>query len=312
MNPPNAVRQATPLMVCMACANMLQSSYPHFRDIMTMRIAITGCRGQLGRALQQVLQEETLLCVDLPECDITDPAGIMATLEGFQPAVVIHAAAWTDVDGAEKNPDAAFRSNAWGTQNVALACQRAGAALVYISTNEVFDGRQAVPYREYDRPNPGGVYARSKWAGEEIARSLLHRWYIVRTSWVYHHGGNNFVTKILAAADRLGRLRVVTDEVATPTYAPDLATAIARLIRTEHYGFYHFPNAGSCSRYEYARRVLALAGREHTPVEPITLADWPRPAPPPPYTVLANTCGAALGITLRPWEEALAAYFADA
>lgn len=277
-----------------------------------MRIAITGSRGQLGRALLQALQAETLLPLDLPECDITDPARIVAALERFRPEVVIHAAAWTDVDGAEREPDGAFRANAWGTQNVALGCQRTGAAMVYISTNEVFDGRRSVPYREYDRPNPGGVYARSKWAGEEITRSLLRRWYIVRASWIYHHGGNNFIAKILSAADRQGRLRVVTDEVATPTYAPDLAAAIARLIRTEHFGIYHFPNAGSCSRYEYARRVLALAGRGEVPIEPITLAEWPRAAPPPPYTVLANTCGAALGITLRPWEEALAAYFADA
>ncbi|MCC7352571.1 MAG: dTDP-4-dehydrorhamnose reductase [Anaerolineae bacterium] len=277
-----------------------------------MRIAITGHRGQLGRALQQILQGETLLGVDLPESDITDPSYIIPTLMEFRPDVVIHTAAWTDVDGAEKNPDGAFRSNAWGTQNIALACQRTSAAMVYISTNEVFDGRQSVPYREYDRPNPSGVYARSKWAGEELTRSLLQRWYIVRASWIYHRGGNNFVTTILASADRLGSLRVVADEVATPTYAPDLAAAIARLIPTEHFGLYHFPNAGSSSRYDYARRVLALAGRGHVPVEPITLADWPRPVPPPPYSVLVNTCGALLGITLRPWEEALAAYFADA
>lgn len=274
-----------------------------------MRIAITGHGGQLGTALQGALAGEELLGLDLPEHDITDPASITAAVVAFRPDVVIHAAAMTDVDGCERNPDQAFRVNALGTQNIALACGRCGAAMVQVSTNDVFDGKLGRPYYEWDTPSPQSIYARSKAAAEFYVRTLLHRFYIVRTAWLYARGGSNFVTKIIAAADRLGALRVVTDEVSAPTYAPDLARAIAHLIHTEHYGVYHFTNSGFCSRYDWASRILELSGRGQVPVEPITTDQWPRPAPPPLYAPIVNFVGAALGITLRPWEEALEEYF---
>jgi dTDP-4-dehydrorhamnose reductase len=276
-----------------------------------MRFVITGHRGQLGTALQTVLADKELLGVDLPEHDITDPAAIAQTLVEFQPDVVIHAAAMTHVDGCEQNPDLAFRVNALGTQNIALACERSGAVMVHVSTNDVFDGKLGRPYYEWDIPSPQSVYARSKAAAEFYVRTLSHRFYIVRTAWLYARGGSNFVTKIIAAADKHGALRVVTDEVSAPTYAPDLAAAIARLVCTEHYGIYHFTNSGFCSRYDWTRKILELSGRGHVPVEPITTDQWTRAAPPPLYAPLVNLAGAALGITLRPWEEALQNYFAD-
>lgn len=275
-----------------------------------MRIVITGHKGQLGRALQASLAREELFGLDLPEHDITDPAAILDTVTGLRPDLVIHAAAMTDVDGCEREPERAYRVNVLGTQNIALACGRCGAALVHISTNDVFDGRLGRPYYEWDTPTPRSVYARSKAAAEFYVRSFLHRFYIVRTAWLYAPGGTNFVTKIIAAADRHGVLRVVTDEVSAPTYAPDLAAAIARLIRTEHFGIFHFTNSGFCSRYDWACKILELAGRGNVRVEPITSDRWERPAPPPLYTPLENFVGAALGITLRPWEEALQEYFA--
>jgi dTDP-4-dehydrorhamnose reductase len=274
-----------------------------------MRIVITGCRGQLGTALQEVLAREHLLCLDLPECDVADPDCVIDTVVDFEPEVVIHAAAMTDVDGCERDPEQAFRANVLGTQNIALACGRSGAAMVHVSTNEVFDGRLGRPYYEWDTPSPLSVYARSKAAAEFYVRTLLQRFYIVRTAWLYARGGNNFVAKIVGAADRYGSLRVVTDEVSAPTYAPDLAEAIARLLHTGYYGIFHFTNGGFCSRYDWARRILELAGRGSIPVEPITSEEWPRPAPPPLYAPLVNFTGAALGITLRPWEEALEDYF---
>ena len=276
-----------------------------------MRIAITGHKGQLGQALQQALKEHELLGLDLPEHDITDPATIVTTVADFQPQVVIHAAAMTNVDGCERDPELAFRVNVLGTQHMALACQRSGAALVHISTNDVFDGKLGRPYYEWDRPAPQSVYARSKAAAEFYVRSLLQQFYIVRTAWLYAQGGENFVTKIIAAADRFGALKVVTDEVSAPTYAPDLAQAIAQLITTGHFGFYHFTNSGFCSRYDWACQILALSGRGDVPVEAITTADWKRAAPPPLYAPLVNFAGAALGITLRPWEEALQEYFGE-
>jgi dTDP-4-dehydrorhamnose reductase len=274
-----------------------------------MRILITGHKGQLGRALQQVLGGEELLGLDLPEYDITDPASIIEPVVEFQPEVVIHGAAMTDVDGCERNPEQAFRVNALGTQNVALACGRAGAAMVHVSTNDVFDGKLGRPYYEWDKLSPQSIYAQSKAAAEFYVRTLLSRFYIVRTSWLYARGGSNFVTKIIAAADKYAALRVVTDEVSAPTYAPDLAQAIARLIATEHYGIFHFSNSGLCSRHEWACKILEMSGREHVPVTPITSDQWQRAAPPPLYAPIANVVGAALGITLRPWQEALEEYF---
>jgi dTDP-4-dehydrorhamnose reductase len=275
-----------------------------------MRIAYTGSKGQLGRALEQALGSEELLGLDLPEHDIADPRSIGQAIVDFRPDVVIHGAAMTDVDGCERNPELALRINALGTQNVALACERCGAALVHVSTNEVFDGRLGRPYYEWDTPTPRSAYARSKAAGEFYVRHLLRHFYIVRTAWVYARGGSNFVTKIVAAADKHGALRVVSDEVSTPTYAPDLAAAIAQLLSTGHYGVYHFTNSGICSRYDWAQRILELAGRGHVPVEAITTEQWPRVAEPPLYAPIVNFAGAALGITLRPWAEALEEYFA--
>jgi len=274
------------------------------------RIVITGHLGQLGRSLRDAFSDHTLLLLDLPEDDITDPA-IAGTIAQFEPDLVLHPAAYTDVDGAERNPRLAHRVNVRGTRNVAMGCQRAGATMVTISTNEVFDGTADHAYNEWDLPNPISVYARSKAAGESVVRSLLQRFYIVRVAWLFAPGGSNFVSKIVAAADKHGALRVVDDELGNPTYAPDAAAAIAQLVQTGHYGIYHLTNSGYCSRYEFAREILRLAGRQQVPITPIASSEWPRPSTPPLRAILANTAGAALGITLRPWQEALGAYFAS-
>lgn len=274
-----------------------------------MRIVITGDGGQLGQALHRALRGDDIVGLDLPEYDISAADQIIPAIVDARPDLVIHPAAMTDVDGCEADPEVAFRVNALGTQNVALACGRCGAAMVHVSTNEVFDGKLGRPYYEWDTPSPVSVYARSKAAAEFYVRTLLQRFYIVRTAWLYARGGSNFVTKIQAAADRHGALRVVTDEVSTPTYAPDLAGAIARLVPTEHYGIYHLVNDGICSRYDWAVEILALSGRGDVPVEKITTDQWPRAAEPPLYAPIVNFAGAALGITLRPWKQALRAYF---
>lgn len=275
-----------------------------------MRILITGSRGQLGRELVRVLAvDHEVGGTDLPELDIRD-AGAVARLVGeMRPEVVIHAAALTDTRRCEEEPDLAHRVNGAGTANVALACREAGAALAYVSTNEVFDGQKGEPYVESDEPNPINAYGRSKLAGETQVRSLLDQCWIVRTAWLYGEGDNNFPMKILAAAER-GELSVVTDEIATPTWARDLAAAIASLVGRPAYGVYHFTNAGECSRYEWAREALRLAGREGASIKPTTMAEYQPFPPKPPYTVLRNEAGAGLGIALRPWREALGGYFA--
>ncbi len=273
-----------------------------------MRIYITGIRGQLGRALAKALAGHVVFGAGSSEADITDLQAIRSSITSFKPDLVIHSAAMTDVDGCARDPDRAYRVNALGTRNAALACQNANCPMLAISTNEVFDGTADQPYLEFDPAHPINFYARSKHAGEMFVRDLLTRFYVVRTAWLYGYGGSNFVTKIVKRAKQDGRLRVVTNEIGSPTFAADLAAAITRLITTGAYGIYHFTNEGSCSRFEFAQRILELAGLSHVPVEPIGLADLDRPSTPPSYTPLRNFCGAQLGITLRPWPDALAEY----
>jgi len=273
-----------------------------------MRVFITGIRGQLGRALEAALVDHERSGIDLPECDVTDRPSITAAIADAAPDIVIHCAAMTDVDGCARDPDAAYRANGLGTQNVALACQAAGAAMLYISTNEVFDGNTARPYLEFDAPHPINAYGRSKLAGEWYTRHLLTRFYIVRTAWLYAPGGRNFPHRIMQLADERGRLWVVTDEISSPTYVVDLVQAIGQLITSEQYGVYHFANQGVCSRFDFSQEILRLTGRSAVPIEPTTLDAFQRDSTPPHYAPLANVAGAALGIRLRPWQEALAEF----
>ena len=271
-----------------------------------MRLFITGIKGQLGSDLaRRAAASHEISGGDRPHLDITDFEQTRAAIAAARPDLVLHCAAFTNVDSAARQPDLAYRTNGLGTQHVALACAQTGSAMLYVSSNEVFDGTKAEPYREFDTTNPANPYGYSKLAGEWFTQNLLTRFYIVRTSWLTGPGGRNFVHRIQQLADERGSLSVVTDEVASPTFAPDLSTAILKLIETDHYGLYHFVNAGYCSRYDYAKRILELTGRRHVPVEPITLADYPRPSTPPRFSPLANVCGTAIGITLRSWEEAL-------
>jgi len=276
-----------------------------------MRIVITGHKGQLGRALCRVFQHEELLGLDLPEHDITDAGAISQAICDFGPQVVIHPAALTNVDQCAQDPELALKVNGLGTHNVALACLRCDAALLTVSSNEVFDGKKGAPYYEYEPCNPINPYGRSKLAAEVYTQLHLTKFYIVRTAWMYAPDGKNFLHAILRGADKYGKLRVVCDEISSPTYAPDLAEAIAQLIRTEQYGIYHFTNEGVCSRYEFARHILDLAGRGDVPIEPIMSDQWPRASVPPLHCVIHNFAGAQLGIRLRHWHEALRAYFAN-
>jgi len=214
-----------------------------------MRIVVTGSAGQLGRALQSTLTDDDLLLLDLPEHDITNHQQMQHLIAEFHPHTVIHAAAFTNVDGCEREPETAYRVNALGTQNVALACQLCDAAMVCISTDYVFDGTKGEPYWEWDTPNPQSVYARSKLVGEYYTQALLHRFYIVSTAWLYNRGGSNFIESVLRLASEREELHYVTDEVGSPTYAPDLAQALSTLIRHPLDGIYLIYNAGLCSRF---------------------------------------------------------------
>lgn len=277
-----------------------------------MRILITGVRGQLGSALTQtLLPHHEIAGIDLPEVDITDYRQTEAAIASAEPKLIIHCAAYTDVDGCARDPLLAHRVNALGTQNVALAAVTAGAALLHVSTNEVFSGEMTEGYGEWMSLSPRNAYGRSKAAAEFHVRYLVPRHYIVRTAWLFAPGGRNFIHAILRRARETGEVRVVTDEVGNPTYVSDLADAIGRLIDTGHYGTYHFTNSGACSRWQFADEILRQAGLSgETRNIPILSNSFKRPSSPPPFGALHNLNGAALGITLRPWQEALATYLA--
>jgi dTDP-4-dehydrorhamnose reductase len=276
-----------------------------------MRILITGALGQLGTALQMALADHELNLVDLPQIDITEREAIFTTVSAARPEVVIHCAAYTDVDGCAKDPALAYKVNGLGTQNVALACQRFGAEMVHISTNEVFAGDNLTGYEEWMPLNPCNAYGRSKAAAEVHVSNILARFYIVRLAWLFAPGGRNFIHAILDRAGGEGRLRVVVDEVGNPTYVKDLADALAQLVQTHQHGIYHFTNSGSCSRWEFANEILRLAGMDQIENRPILGKEFRRASTPPPYGVLHNIAGAAIGIKLRPWREALADYMSE-
>jgi dTDP-4-dehydrorhamnose reductase len=272
-----------------------------------MRIAITGANGQLGKALQaQFAPDHTLTALGHNELELghTD---CVARLVATGAELVIHSAAYTNVDGCARDPELAYRVNGLGTQYVALACQELNARLVYISTNEVFDGAGVAPYFEYDMAAPINAYGRSKWAGEQAVRELLDRFYIVRVAWLFG-GERNFVRTILRLASERDTLSLVADEVGSPTYAPDAAAAIAQLIEKPFYGTYHLVNEGICSRYEFAAEIFRQAGHGHMALHRIMLADYKRDSVVPPYTPLRNLAAATLGIRLRPWQDALQSY----
>lgn len=277
-----------------------------------MRVAITGANGQLGSALCAALSStHDLIALGHAGFELGSPAAV-EQIYASQAELVIHSAAYTNVDGCARDPDLAYRINTLGTRYVALACARLGVPLVYVSTNEVFAGDATQPYYEYDAARPINAYGRSKWAGEQAVRDLLSRFYIVRVAWLFG-GARNFVRTILRLADSPPPegLRIVADEVGSPTYAADAAAAIAQLIGTGYYGTYHLVNAGRCSRYDLALAVLKAAGRGAVPITPIALADYQRASTPPAYTPLVNQAGAALGIGLRPWNAALEAYMRE-
>lgn len=272
------------------------------------RIPITGAMGQLGRALQTALPEHEVVALGHAELDITDSDAVHDTIRAAHPDIVIHAAAWTDTAGCERDPDRAIAVNAGGARNVAEACRETGAAMLYVGSNEVFDGDKGTPYVEDDATHAINEYGRSKLLGEDAVRATLDGHYIVRTSWLFGPGRVSFPEKIVLAALEHGKLRLVTDEIANPTWTVDLASAIATLVRTEAWGTYHLTNEGACSRMEWALEVLRFAGLKDIPVEPATQADFGG-LRKPVNSALANVCAAALGITLPPWRDALANHF---
>lgn len=277
-----------------------------------LKIVITGANGQLGRELTEWTTDTAdIIGFGRNELDITSLAACRNIFTLHRPDIVIHCAAYTAVDKAESEPDEAFRVNAAATRNVAVAAREVGAKLCYISTDYVFDGTGSTPYNEYDQTNPQTVYGKSKLAGEQAVQTLHDRYYIVRTSWVFGKYGNNFVKTMLKIAGERDQLKVVADQLGSPTYTYDLSAFLLELVNTDYYGIYHASNSGICSWYEFAKAIFEDSG-VNIQVEPCTTAEFPRPAPRPAYSVMEHSAIRSNGLNvLRPWREALRHYLKD-
>jgi len=291
-----------------------------------LKVLITGISGMLGVDLYQTLREKyevvgfdikdfpstSFLPPPVQRGDITRIDEVKRAFHELTPDLVVHTAAYTDVDGCEKNPDKAYKVNALGTRNVCLACQDLNIPVIYISTDFVFDGKKDSPYLEFDQPHPISIYGRSKLAGEEYIKTLLNKYFIVRTSWLYGYYGRNFVETILQLASQKKELKVVNDQVGSPTYTRDLSEKIKELLPTELYGVYHITNSGSCSWYEFAREILKLADIKGAQLKSITSEELSRPAPRPRFSVLENYClKLTLRNSMRDWKEALRDYMLE-
>ncbi len=273
-----------------------------------MKVLLTGAGGMLGKALAPCLEERghSVKGIDKDDLDITNYQHVDEMLPYTNPDLVIHAAAYTNVDQAESEPEAAFLTNGYGTENIVVACAKLDIPLLYLSTDYVFDGQQNHPYSTWDPCNPLSIYGKSKLAGEKAVRRHLTKFYIVRTSWLYGPNGRNFVNTIQELARQNKPLRVVSDQWGSPTCTLSLAECLAGLIATERWGIYHATDGGVTNWCGFAREILRGTAAE---VQPIATKEFPRPATRPKYSVLDKTTLIhTIGRDVVPWEESLRNY----
>lgn len=279
-------------------------------------IAIVGAKGMLAGAVQSAAPGNCMVIgLDLPEFDLTDSASTKQKLMDLHPDVIINCAAFTNVDGCETSEETATLVNGTAVGFLAGVAKDLGATLVHISTDYVFDGQKKEPYLEADSPNPQSAYGRSKLFGEQaLLASGLKSYFIIRTSWLYGPGGNNFVETIIRLAKERVELRIVADQVGTPTYTCDLAQAIFALLDTKAYGVYHFSNLGQCSWYEFAHEIIQLAREQGLPLKvqkvlPIATEDYPLPASRPFFSVFSkHKYLQQTGASVPDWPESLKTY----
>ena len=277
------------------------------------RILVIGAKGMLGRDLVKVLRSSSrndeVIGWDFEDIDIREERSTMAKIERNCPEIVINVAAFTDVDGCESNEEKAFAINAEGMRHVALGALRCHAKVVYLSTDYVFDGKKREPYLESDPPNPLNVYGRSKWRGEQYVQELVENSLIIRTQWLYGGYGNNFVTSILRQAREKRVFSIVNDQIGSPTYTVDLSKAISVLIQCDVKGIFHVANSDLCTWYTFGKAILKLAGIGGVKIIPISSKELGRLATRPSYSVLSTQkLKREIGMTLRPWSEALRDY----
>ncbi|MEG1848497.1 MAG: dTDP-4-dehydrorhamnose reductase [Lachnospiraceae bacterium] len=274
------------------------------------KIIVTGCNGQLGRAINQQLANAadiTLVNTDVAELDITDIDKVMTLTREVQPYAILNCAAHTGVDACETQCDSAYRINAIGPRNLSIAATEVGAKMVQISTDYVLPGDAAQPYIEFDAVGPKGMYGKTKLAGENFVKEFAKDYFIFRTAWLYGEG-RNFVKTMLQLSETHDTVRVVGDQYGTPTSATELAKVIVQLLPTDNYGLFHATCEGSCNWADFATKIFQLAGKK-TKVEAITTAEFAAAAPRPAYSVLDNyMLRLTTDYTFAPWEEALVTY----
>lgn len=273
------------------------------------KIVITGCNGQLGRAVQKEYEKDkaTLVCTDAEELDISDHEAVMRFMREQQPDVIMNCAAYTAVDDCETHWDLAYRINAIGPRNLAIAARETGAKLVHISTDYVFEGNGSTPYTEFDRVHPVSAYGKTKLAGEQFVQQFCDRYFILRTAWLYGDG-KNFVKTMLKLSENHDQVRVVCDQYGSPTSAVELAKVMHMLEQTENYGLFHATCEGSCSWADFAAEIFRLAGK-NTTVSYITTEEYGSPTKRPAYSVLDNyMLRLTTDYRMPDWKEAIRAY----
>lgn len=275
-----------------------------------IKVWIAGSNGQIGHALNEVLDplEIEVLNTDKDELDITDTEEVLNFGIVNRPDVIINCTGVTDTKLCEEEPELAYRVNALGARNLSIVARKNGAKMVQLSTDDVFDGKSKKPYTEFDDTNPLTVYGASKRAGENYVKEFTHKHFIIRSNWVYGHQGNNFVNRVLEAADQGISLSVASDQFGSPTSAKDLARMIIYLIGTNEYGTYHVTCSGVCNRYEFAQEVLRLAGK-NTTLKSVPTEQSDLSSVRPPYAVLDNFILRIIEVYDMPdWKESLKAY----
>lgn len=275
------------------------------------KIIVTGCNGQLGRAVNEFYKgapDIDFVNTDVGELDITSIDRVMELVREVKPYAIINCAAHTNVDGCETDYDNAFRINAVGPRNLSIAARETGAKLMHVSTDYVFDGKNREnPYVETDKPDPCSAYGSTKLAGERFVRDFADRYFILRTAWLYGDG-KNFVKTMLRLSETNEKIRVVNDQVGSPTSAAELAKAIGALLFTENYGLFHATCEGSCSWADFTKEIFRLAGKS-TRVEEISTEEYGAPAPRPAYSILENRMfKLTTDFMFADWHDAIAAY----
>jgi dTDP-4-dehydrorhamnose reductase len=286
-----------------------------------MKFVITGAAGMLGTAVREKWQRSDweLIATDknangdnILHLDVEDHIAVDSLLAEYRPDIVLHLAAETDVDLCEKDPDHAYRANAWGTENIAWACRKIGCGLVYISTGSVFGGDSKKPYNEFDNPNPVNVYAHSKLAGERIVQQLVDQCYIFRAGWMVGgwHIDKKFVYKIIQLCQTEQNIRVVNDTFGSPTFTVDFATNMMAVVESGRHGLYHMGNKGTCSRFEMAKEIVDIMGlQKKVEVCPVSSDEFPLPAPRPKSEMMDNFKLQMLGLNEMPhWKDSLRLY----